>query len=52
MDEDDIAMDEVQACEDHTSKCRLDYRLRTFQTIGRDMFNNGGAYYDHTENLW
>ena len=34
-DEEDVAMDEVQACEDHNSKCRLDYRLRTFQDIGR-----------------
>ena len=36
-DEEDVAMDEVQACEDHNSKCRLDYHLRTFQDIGRYM---------------
>ena len=52
LDEEDDALDEVQACEDHNSKCRLDYRLRTFQDIGRYMSNNCGSYYDHSENLW
>ena len=45
-------MDEVQACESHSSKCNIDYRLYTFQDIGRYMKNNPGSYYDHSKNLW
>ena len=44
--------DEVQECESHTSKCNVDYRLYTFQDMGRYMRNNPGSYYDHSKNLW
>ena len=48
----DTAMDEVQSSENHSSKCHLDYRLLTFQDMGRYMNNNPGSYYDHSKNLW
>ena len=48
----DTAMDEVQSSENHSSKCQLDYRLLTFQDMGRYMNNNPGSYYDHSKNLW
>ena len=48
----DSAMDEVQASENHSPKCHLDYRLLTFQEMGRYMNNNPGSYYDHSKKLW
>ena len=38
--------------EDEHSSCNVDYRLETFQDIGRKMKNNPGAYYDHNESGW
>ena len=34
----DTAMDEVQSSENHSSKCHLDYRLLTFQDMGRYIY--------------
>ena len=51
-DDGDVDMDEVQDCESHSSKCNIDYRLYTFQDMGRYMKNNPGSYYDHSKNLW
>ena len=48
----EVAMDEVQSVEDHTSKCNIDYRLQTFEDLGRYMRNNPGSFYDHSQNLW
>ena len=48
----DVDMDEIQDCESHSSKCNIDYRLYTFQDMGRYMKNNPGSYYDHSKNLW
>ena len=47
----DSAMDEVQASENHSSKCHLDYCLLTFQEMGCYINNNSGSYYDHSKIL-
>ena len=54
MDEDDEQniLDRLQNLENHNSKCKIDYRLQTFQDIGRYMKNNPGSFYDHSSNLW
>ena len=36
-------------CESHSSKGNIDYRLYTFQDMGRYMKNNPGSYYDHSK---
>ena len=51
---DDIeeTFNDVTETESHNSKCSIDYRLQTFQDIGRYMQNNPGSFYDHSTNLW
>ena len=48
----DDVLDNVEMAENHSSKCTIDYRLQTFEDIGRYMRNNPGSFYDHSQNLW